>query len=224
MNQTATKPKPQNGAMVAQQQPSSATAEGRVMEYVPFGGLPKDTIKLTMAAVRNLVAEKTRTGKLPTDEQIMKFMLLCKARLLNPFEGDAFLVGYDTNDGPKFSLITSIQAYLKRAAMSRDFDGMDSGVIVKDARENIVNREGDFCMDTDTLVGAWAVVYFKGKSHPMKERISLSAYRKSYGRWKEDPAGMLVKCAEHTLAHVEHHGRERLPQGAAAKRSLSLCS
>jgi phage recombination protein Bet len=188
-------------AAKAQHQGTIAVVPGReekVIEYVPFGGLPKDKIKLTMGIVRDLVAAKTKSGKVPTDRQIINFMMLCKSRLLNPFEGDAFLVGYDTNDGPVFNLITSIQAFLKRAAMSKDFDGMDSGVIVKDAQEAIVNREGDFCLESDTLVGAWAIVHFKNKSHPMKERISLNAYRKKFGRWLEDPAGMLVKCAEHS--------------------------
>merc|ERR1711991_914366 len=61
---------------------------------------------------------------------MMDFLMLCRARKLNPFEGDAYLVGYDSKDGAKFSLITSHQALLKRAELCQQFDGMESGLIL----------------------------------------------------------------------------------------------
>lgn len=190
---TATKPKQQNGAAIAQQQ---SPTESRVMEYVPFGAMPGDVIKLTLPIVRDLVAVKTKSGKVPSDRDIIKFMLLCKARRLNPFEGDAYLVGYDGKDGPVFTLITGHQAYLKRAASNPDYDGMQSGVIVFTGNGELVNREGDFHLETDTLVGAWASLHFKTKTHPMTDRVNLKAYRKPFGVWLTDPAGMIVKVAE----------------------------
>lgn len=173
-----------------------AATEERNVTYVPFGADASQAIRLTIPMVRDLIAVKTKSGATPTDQQIIKFMMLCKARRLNPFEGDAFLVGYDSKDGPSFSLITAHQAFLKRAEASKDFDGMESGAIVQDAAGQIVDRQGDFILDDDTLVGAWAIVHIKGRKVPSSDRIGIKAYRKGFGRWNDDPAGMLVKCAE----------------------------
>ena len=198
----------QNGVNPAQQ----ALAEMKVVEYVPFGA--KTSIKLTMPIVRDIVAVKTKKGVPPTDQQIMKFMLLCKARMLNPFEGDAFLIGFDSGkegDPPTFQLITAHQAFLKRAEVHPEYDGMESGVIVKLGADEFVTkngyevtirsgsifeREGDFFLETDTLLGGWATVFFKGRSHPMRKRLRLATFNKGYGRWKDDPAGQIVKCSE----------------------------
>lgn len=173
----------------------TSTAESRVIEYVPFGD-QGEPIKLSMGIVRDFVANKTKSGQSPTDTQLMKFMMLCKSRRLNPFEGDAFLVGYDSNDGPTFSLITAHQAFLKRAELSKEYDGMESGVIVLDNEGNLRDREGDFFLDGETLVGAWATVHFKTRKYPMRERIKLGTFNQHRSRWKLDPGGMIVKCAE----------------------------
>jgi hypothetical protein len=104
--------------------------EERAVEFIPFGS--KDAIKLTAAMVRSFIANPTKSGALPDDRQCIRFVMLCKAKRLNPFEGDAFLIGYDNErDGPQFSLITAHQAFLKRAEANDEYDGMKSGVIVE---------------------------------------------------------------------------------------------
>src|SRR5580692_885246 len=105
------------------------TKEEKPMEYVPFGS--QDKIKLSVAIVQNLICVKTKTGKTCTAGDAIKFMMMCQARRLNPFEGDAFLIGYDGREGPAFSLITAHQAFLKRAEVNPEYDGMKSGVIVE---------------------------------------------------------------------------------------------
>lgn len=167
--------------------------EEKALEFVPFGG--KTAIKLTRGIVRSFIANKTKSGKEPSDQEIVKFMFLCQARLLNPFEGDAFLVGYDGKDGPQFSLITAHQAFLKRAEVSAEYDGMQSGVIVARG-DTILDLEGDFYMDGDQVLGGWATVFFKTRTHPMRKRLRLSARAKNNRFWTDDAAGMIVKCAE----------------------------
>lgn len=163
------------------------------MEFVPFGG--KDPVKLSIAIVRRLIAVNTKTGKAPTDDDCIRFMMLCSAKRLNPFESDAYLIGYDTQDGPKFSLITAHQAFLKRAEANPEYDGMESGVIVmRDGK--LVDVEGDFHLDGDTIVGGWAVVHFKNREFPMKKRIRLARFNTGKSQWAKDPAGMICKCAE----------------------------
>src|SRR5438552_18428708 len=67
--------------------------EKGIVEIVPLG--TDERIKLSISIVRKLIAVPTRTGKLPDDNQCIKFMMLCRARHLNPFEQDAFFLGYE---------------------------------------------------------------------------------------------------------------------------------
>lgn len=165
------------------------------VEYIPF--LAKSTIKLSVNLVLKFLCRPTKTGKLCDAVQATRFIMLCKSRGLNPWEGDAYIVGYDTKDGPEFSLITAHQAFLKRAEIHPEYDGLESGVIVKrDGHPGTLEIPGDFADDGDELVGGWCKVYFKNRAHPMHKRIRLSVFKKNYGRWAIDPAGMGVKVAE----------------------------
>lgn len=164
------------------------------MEYVPFGG--QDKIKLTVAIVQNLICVKTKSGKICSPADAIKFMMLCQARKLNPFEGDAYLIGYESRDGvPTFSLITAHQAFLKRAEVNTEYDGMKSGIIVEQDDE-LKDLEGDFYTNGQKVVGGWATVYFKNRKQPMHKRIRLERFKKSFGIWLDDAAGMICKCAE----------------------------
>src|SRR6185436_15944630 len=107
----------------------------------------------------------------------------------NPFEGDAVLIGYDGKDGPTFSLITAHQTYLKRAELHPEFDGMKSGIIVKE-NDSLRDLEGDFYSPGQVVVGGWATVFFKTRKQAMHKRIRLERFKKSYGIWVDDPAGM----------------------------------
>lgn len=170
-----------------------AKKDEKMMEFVPFGA--KDAIKLNINIVRNLVASPTRTGRLPSDQDCIKFLMMCQARRLNPFEGDAFMLGYDTKDGPKFSLITAHQAFLKRAELNGEYNGMKSGVIVlRNGAE--MDLEGDYHREDDTVLGGWATVFFQNRQNPMHKRVRLSRFKKDTPIWREDPAGMICKCAE----------------------------
>ena len=166
------------------------------MEYIPFGS--QDKIKLTIAIVQNLICVKTKSGKVCSANDAIKFMMLCQARKLNPFEGDAYLIGYDNRDKPDqptFSLITAHQAFLKRAEVNPEYDGMKSGIIIEDD-DGLKDQEGDFYSEGQKVVGGWATVYFKNRKQPMHKRIRLSRFQKSFGIWQDDSAGMICKCAE----------------------------
>lgn len=171
----------------------------KVMIYSPFGAPEKDTIKLTVKIVQDLIAVPTKSGKTCSESDAIKFMMMCKARRLNPFEGDAYLIGYDTNFNgqqvAKFSLITAHQAFLKRAEVHAEYDGMVSGIILLDDG-NIIEREGDFHLPHETVVGGWATVHFKNRKYPTKRSIRLERFNTNMAQWGKDPAGMIVKCAE----------------------------
>jgi phage recombination protein Bet len=154
-------------------------------------------VKLTISMVKNLICIRTKSGKTCSDNDAIKFVAMCQARRLNPFEGDAFLIGYDSRDaGPTFSLITAHQAFLKRAELNQEYDGMKSGIIVKNEEGEMKDLEGDFYIEGQELLGGWATVYFKNRKQPMHKRIRLKRFQKSWGIWQDDPAGMICKCAE----------------------------
>jgi phage recombination protein Bet len=165
----------------------------QIMEYVPFGA--QDAIRLTIRIVREFIAVPTKSGKEPTDRDVFRFMAMCRARKLNPYEGDAYLIGYDGHAGPTFSLITAHQAFLKRAELNPEYDGMESGAVVERDGQ-VIDIQGDFTDSGDKLLGGWARVFFRTRSHPMYKRIRLQRFRKGFGVWQDDPAGMICKCAE----------------------------
>lgn len=180
---TATKPQP-----AANGKPTELT-----ISYVPLG--ETETIHLTLDRVRRFLCTPTKSGKYPSDEQVMKFMMMCKAQSLNPWLNDAYLVGYDSKDGPSFSLITAHQSFLKRAEASSHFDGMESGVIVLRDGE-IKERAGDLLLNGEELVGGWARVHRRDRSVPSYDAVNLKTFDQGRSRWNADKAGMIVKCAE----------------------------
>lgn len=164
------------------------------VEYIPFGA--EDKIKITVGIIQNLVAVKTKSGKTCSERDAIKFMAMCQAKRMNPFEGDCFLIGYDGRDGASFTLVTAHQTYLKRAELHPEFDGMKSGIIVQEDGV-LKDLEGDFYLEgPQKVVGGWATVLFKNRKQVMHRRLRLTRFQKSFGVWQEDAAGMICKCAE----------------------------
>ena len=202
MNETMRQPQRQQSAPApAPSVPTDADFERLLqrdakttVEYVPYGA--KDNIKLTATNVQNLIAVRTKKGHTCSTRDAVKFIAMCQAKRLNPFEGDCFLIGYDTQDGPQFALVTAHQTYLKRAELHAEFDGMKSGLIVKAEDGKLIEIEGDFYDDGQTVVGGWAMVYFKNRKQPMYKRLRLARFNKGFGVWRDDAAGMICKCAE----------------------------
>lgn len=194
---TATQQQP-NGQQAATAAPAKGLLEQvleRETEYIPF--LAKESIKLTPGMVIKFLCKPTKSGKLCTSDHAVRFIMLCKARGLNPWEGDAFIVGYDITNGPsEFNLVTAHQAFLKRAEVHPEYDGMESGVTVRDGEKELHDIPGDYVDDGLEVVGGWAKVHFKNRRVPMYKRLRLSTFHTGRSRWQKDAAGMIVKCAE----------------------------
>ena len=178
-----------------------------IVEYVPFGA--SDKIKLSVAIVQNLIAVPTKSGKTCSQRDALKFLAMVQAKRLNPFEGDAYLIGYDAQDGPIFSLITAHQIYLKRAELHQEYDGMESGAIVRDENHALQEIHGDFVDDGLQLVGGWCKVHFKTRKYPMYKRLKLSRFDKGRSVWRDDPAGMIVKCFDPETEILTTRGFEK---------------
>ena len=181
--------------MTAQNQASTAVAkkEEKAVEFVPFGA--KDSIRLTASMVRQFIAVPTRSGALPSERDCIRFIMLARGKRANPFEGDCFLIGYDTQIGPAFSLVCGIELFLKRAEASTDYDGKESGAIVlRDGAAMEV--PGAFILPSDKLLGGWAKVYRKGRRMPEYKTVKLDVYDTGRSRWAKDAPGMIAKVAE----------------------------
>jgi phage recombination protein Bet len=206
----------------------------KTVEFVPFG--KEDPIRLSAKLVLRYLCPPTKSGKQCTEEQAVKFVMLCKSRGLDPWEGDAYIVGYDGQHGPVFSLITAHQAFLKRAEAHLQYDGMKSGVLVMRGTE-VVELEGDFFNGDDKLVGGWARVFRKDRTHPTVRKVKLGTFDTKRSRWEADPGGMICKVAEchalrdtfpNNLAGLYTHGempdeetRDAAPAPVTAKERVA---
>lgn len=166
----------------------------KVFEFVPLGA--GESIKLSCDIIRLILNPRTKSGRTPPDDQVMKFIMLCQARRLNPFENDAYLIGYEGQDGDAWSLITSIYAFLKRAEVNPQYEGIESGVIVETKDGAIEEHVGDFLRDDEKLLGGWAVVHRSDRKFPNKKRVEFKRYSTGKSRWQADPGGMICKVAE----------------------------
>lgn len=159
-----------------------------------------------------IVAKYIITGNgTASDKDMATFIGRCRARGLDPISGDAHMVVYTNHDGSTTANVIVSKDYFIRTATERpDFDGMDAGVVVINRQGEMEYREGSLCGNTtERLVGGWAKVYTKGRSHPSVAVVSLSEYSSGKSMWKSKPATMIRKVA------VVQAIREAYPQIAA---------
>lgn len=160
-------------------------------------------IEVSVAMVKRMLAVRSKSGREPGNGDVWKFLQLCKARSLNPFVNDCYLIGYDSKEGKpghevwvtKWSLITAIQAFRKRAEVNPNYEGCECGVIVR-VDDVLTERQGTVVIKGETLVGGWAKVYRKDRRVPEYRTVELATYNSGKSRWAKDPGGMIVKCAE----------------------------
>lgn len=180
-------PPPQKSAL------DQAIAATDAISYVPFG--ESESIRITFGQVRKYLCSPTKRGAWPSDADIVNYMMLCKSRALNPWVGDAFLVGYDSSDGPSFSLITAVQALHKRAEVNPQYDGLEAGITVVNKQGELVRREGSLRLSGETIVAGWARVYRKDRAKAFYAEPEFSVFNSDRSRWKKDPGGMIRKVA-----------------------------
>uniref|UniRef100_UPI002432232F phage recombination protein Bet n=1 Tax=Ligilactobacillus agilis TaxID=1601 RepID=UPI002432232F len=105
-----------------------------------------EDVKLAPSTVRNYLV--SGDGKV-TDQEVVMFINLCKYQHLNPFLNEAYIVKFGSRPA---QLITSKEAFMKRAEANEHFRGSKAGVIV--VRNNqIIYSQGAFALPSDTIVG-----------------------------------------------------------------------
>lgn len=131
-----------------------------------------------------------------TEKQVGQALSLIKGRNLNPLANEVYIVAYKNKDGyTEFSLIVSKEAFLKRAAKCKDYEGFEAGVVTVDKNGVMHERKGSLVLPGDTLVGGWARVYRKSFKVPIEFFVSREEYDKKRSTWNTMPATMIRKTA-----------------------------
>ena len=134
-----------------------------------------------------------------TIKEIIMFMNLCKFSGLNPWAKEAYCIKYGNEPA---TMVVGKEAYLKRAEANESFDGFESGIIVFNKADQAMNyREGCVCLPEEDVIGGWAKVYRKDRSHPYVAEVGFDEYaaRKKDGSlnsmWSKKPGTMIRKIA-----------------------------
>lgn len=146
-------------------------------------------VTLTANTVANYL---TRGNGKATPQDIIMFISLCKFNRLNPYLNEAYLVKYGTQPA---QMITSKEAYFKRAEEHPSYKGIRSGVIILRGEE-VLEVDGTFLAPGDLLLGGWAMVYRSDREYPVIAKVNLSEYDKRQSVWNEKKSTMIAKVAK----------------------------
>lgn len=155
-----------------------------------------EEIKLTPAMVKAYLVSGDASSV--TDQEITMFMMMCKSNHLNPWIREAYCIKYGTQPA---TMVVGKDAFLKRAERHPQYDGMTSGIIVVNA-VGIEYRQGILKFKDEELLGGWAEVFRKDRSHSTRIEVSFEEYagRKKDGtlnnQWTTKPATMIRKVAQ----------------------------
>ena len=135
-----------------------------------------------------------------TESEIMYFMKLCKARGLNPYIRDAYLIKYGNQPA---AIIVAKDAVEKRAIQNPKYDGKEVGIYVENKETGeLIKREGSILRkNKEELVGAWWTVYRKDWKYPITKEVNFDEYiqKKKDGtpntNWENRPVTMITKVA-----------------------------
>lgn len=150
-----------------------------------------EEIKLTPNIVKEYIVGNKNANI--TMQEFKMFTSLCKARKLNPFLREVYCIKYGNNPA---TIVVGKDAILKRATLHPQFDGYKSGVIVRTAEGEIINRNGCFKLDTDELVGSWCEVFRKDWKNSVYASCSFSEINQPTNpSWQKQPCVMSEKTA-----------------------------
>lgn len=143
-----------------------------------------------------------------TPKEVRLFVELCRARKLNPFAKEAYLIKY--GDHPA-TMVVGKDVFTRRAQKNPRFRGMEAGVFVVRPDGQGKSREGSMVLPGEQCVGAWCKVHVDGYDVPVYDSVAFDEYagRKRdgslNGQWAKMPGTMIRKVA------VVHALREAFP-------------
>ena len=147
-------------------------------------------VEMPAAEIVSLLAN----GQRVSEQDARSIVARCQARGLNPFAGDAYVIVR----GGHATVQVSKDYYLRVAAAQPTFDGMEAGVVVAKADGSLEHRQGSLVSanpKVEKLVGGWARVFDRNRSHPSYAEVSLHEYDQHQSLWASKPATMVRKVA-----------------------------
>lgn len=176
----------------------------QITEYLANG----ETIRLSPITIRNYLVSG---GGNVSDQEVMMFLSLCRFQHLNPFMREAYLIKY--SEKSPAAIVVGKDVFLKRAKRNANYLGKQAGIIVVDKESGVVTeREGEFYLSNEEIIGGWAKIFIKGYEQPEYSAVSFNEYagRKADGslnaQWSGKPATMIRKVA------LVHALREAFPE------------
>lgn len=154
-------------------------------------------VTLSLETVKNYLVsgDKDRV----TTQELVMFMNLCRFNCLNPWLKEAHCIKYGNEPA---TIVIAKDAFMKRAEINPEFDGYKAGIIIYDEESgDLTYREGSFFVKNEILVGGYAEVFRKDRSHPYRAEVSFEEYagKKKDGtlnsQWSKKPATMIRKVA-----------------------------
>lgn len=147
-----------------------------------------ESVKLSPNIIKNyLVSGNAEVS----DQEVTMFLQLCRYQKLNPFLREAYLVKFK---GSPAQIITSKEAFMKRAEAHPEYNGLKAGIIVERDGE-MTDLEGAIKLEKDKLLGGWAQIFRKDRENPVTVKISLNEFSKGQSTWKTMPLNMIRKTA-----------------------------
>lgn len=162
-----------------------------------------EAVKLSGNTVKQYLVRGNGTV---SDQELVMFMNLCKFQKLNPFLNEAYLIKFGTSPA---QIITSKEAFMKRAENHPKYEGFEAGIIVERNGE-LIDIEGAVMLTADILIGGWAKVFRGDRQRPVTTRISLKEFSKNQATWKDMPLNMIRKSA------IVNAQREAFPEALGA--------
>lgn len=136
-------------------------------------------VVLTPEIVRDYLV----TGKkeLVSVQEIAYFLGICKARGLNPFVKDCYLIKYGHEPA---AIITSIDFYRSRARAAADCVGWEKGVICLNKETKDLRYSKGLVLPDEELVGAWFRARPLGWTVDFELEVNLAGYIKKTAEGK----------------------------------------
>lgn len=153
-------------------------------------------VTLTPQIVKNYLVsgDKDRV----TLQEVAMFINLCKFSGLNPWLKEAYCIKYGNEPA---TMVVGKDAFQKRAENHPAFDGFEAGIMVEIPNGEIAFRTGCFHLSEENIIGGWAEVWRKDRTHSTRIEIPFDEYagRKKdgslNGQWARRPGTMIRKVA-----------------------------
>lgn len=172
------------------------------MSYTMANG---DEMRLTISMVKNYLVQGK--SEYVTDPEAIMFMAECKARRLDPFRKECWLIKYSRTGNA--AIVESIHHKRAKARAQADCKGWSKGLILTD-KQGQTKRSKGLVLEGETLVGAYFEATPDGWIVPYELEINLTGYIGKTQEGKETSFWKTEKQPSQIMKVVESQGLSAL--------------